>query len=242
MSDENRRMFSSIAPSYDLVNHIISFGKDIIWRRRTARACMMGRNPLRVLDAATGTGDLAFAVAKEARKRGKEAKVIGIDYSTDMLKVAKKKVKDKKMSEVKFEPGDALYLRFRDGSFDIVTSGFALRNFDNLGKFLGESYRVLSPGGKIVLLELSRPDTAVLNSIFHFYYFYVIPAIGGTFYHRNAYVYLSSSIWHFDKNKLIALAKAAGFTELNVRNMTLGTAFIFTARKPNNKNHNKSES
>lgn len=230
MSEENKRMFSLIAKNYDKTNRIISLGADSGWRKAAAKECSVNKRMIRVLDVATGTGELAFSIVHQMDRERKRAQIIGLDFNKDMLKIAKEKIARKKIKNIEFVIGDALALDLNNNAFDIVTSGFALRNFDDLQQFIRESYRVLLPGGKIVFLDVAKPDN-VFNKIFEKYYFNIIPLLGAK-YNRNAYVHLITTAWHFDKNKLPQMAKNVGFVQPKLRNLTLGTAFIFTAMKP----------
>ena len=149
-----------------------------------------------------------------------------------MLKLAKKKLKKMSIRNVEVISGDALKTGFKERSFDVITSGFALRNFDDLGTFIMETKRVLKPGGKIVLLDVARPETKLLK-FFQLYYFKIIPALGARYYNEDAYTYLVSSIWKFDKERLMKIVKDAGFRDPKITNLTLGAAFVLTATKPN---------
>lgn len=229
MSDDINKMFSTIAENYDKMNHKMSFGKDIGWRRHTAKVCVSGKKRLNVLDVATGTGDLAIAINDEAVKTGKDAKIIGLDFNGDMLRIANRKIRSLGIKNIRFIEGDALSTQLKSNSFDVITSGFALRNFDDLQQFLQESYRLLKIDGKIAFLDVARPDST-LSGIMKLYYFNVIPALGAK-YNKNAYVWLVSSLWRFSKDELVKLAKNAGFSEVKVTNLTLGAAFILTATK-----------
>lgn len=229
-SRQIKMMFSQIASNYDKVNRVISLGADMGWRHEAAKDCMVNRRSIRVLDVATGTGDLAIAIVDEARRRKKKASVAGLDFNEDMLKIAKKKIERRNMRSIELLTGDALSLQLKSGSFDVVTSGFALRNFDDLSQFIRESYRVLTPGGRIVFLDVSKPSNA-FDSIFKFYYKTVIPMIGAK-YNKDAYLYLVSSMMKFDKARLIDMTKSAGFRKVRLRNLTLGAAFILTGEKP----------
>jgi demethylmenaquinone methyltransferase / 2-methoxy-6-polyprenyl-1,4-benzoquinol methylase len=232
MSDEIKNMFSTIADKYDRMNHIMSMGKDMGWRRSAAIECLIGPDTLNVLDVATGTGDLALTIIWEGEKRDKKISITGVDFNKDMLRVAKSKIKKENINNIRLIMGDALSLQLKSGSFDVVTSGFALRNFDSLKSFIEESYRVLKPGGKIVYLDVARPDTA-LTKLFQFYYFKIVPVIVTSVdYNPNAYQYLFSSLWIFDKHKALELVKHAGFKDAKIKNLTFGAAFLITARKP----------
>ncbi len=231
---ELKMMFSSIAKSYDRMNHIMSLGADIRWRKRAAMECVDGYVNPRVLDAATGTGDLALAIAKEARSRGGSADILGLDFNEDMLNVAKEKIA-RSGFQIELVVGNTQSMNLDGSSFDVVTTGFALRNFDNLKSFVEESYRVLRPGGRIVFLDVARPDVA-LSRLFQFYYFKIVPVIVvGTRYSPEAYQYLFNSLWIFDKNNALELVKRAGFRNANIKNLSLGAAFMIVATKPRKK-------
>ncbi|MCW6160298.1 MAG: ubiquinone/menaquinone biosynthesis methyltransferase [Candidatus Micrarchaeales archaeon] len=230
MSDENKRMFSLIAKNYDKTNRLISLGADSGWRKVAAKECVTNKKAVRVLDVATGTGELAIAIARQMAKEDKEAYILGLDFNKDMLKIAREKIAKKGMKNIEFAMGDALALDLGSNEFDIVTSGFALRNFDDLQQFIRESYRVLSPGGKIVFLDVAKPDS-IFNKIFEKYYFNIVPLMGAK-YSKDAYVHLITTAWRFDKGKLPQMAKSVGFINPKIKNLTFGTAFIFTARKP----------
>ncbi len=232
MSQEIKSMFSRIAHHYDKMNRIMSLGIDTLWRKRAAKESMLDRDTLQVLDIATGTGDLAIEICKEAKKEGKDVHVHALDFNEDMLKLAKKKLKKMSIRNVEVISGDALKTGFKERSFDVITSGFALRNFDDLGTFIMETKRVLKPGGKIVLLDVARPETKLLK-FFQLYYFKIIPALGARYYNEDAYTYLVSSIWKFDKERLMKIVKDAGFRDPKITNLTLGAAFVLTATKPN---------
>lgn len=230
MSEENKKMFSLIAKNYDKTNRIISLGADSGWRKAAAAECSIGKKRIRVLDVATGTGELALSIARQLEKDKKEVLVLGMDFNIDMLKIAKEKTAKKGIKNIEFVLGDALAMEAGSNTFDIVASGFALRNFDDLQQFMRESYRVLAPGGKIVFLDVAKPDN-IFNKIFEKYYFNVVPLLGAK-YSREAYVHLITTAWRFDKNKLPGMAKSLGFVNPRLKNLTFGTAFIFTARKP----------
>jgi demethylmenaquinone methyltransferase/2-methoxy-6-polyprenyl-1,4-benzoquinol methylase len=228
-------MFSKIAHHYDRMNRIMSFGVDTIWRKHTAKETLLvGKGTLHVLDVATGTGDLAIAVCKEAKKRGKSVHVEALDFNEDMLKIARKKLKRMCIPNIRVVSGDALRTSYKERSFDVITSGFALRNFDDLEAFISETKRLLKPGGRIVLLDVAKPETKLLK-FFQLYYFKVIPALGARYYNEDAYTYLVSSIWKFDKDRLMKIVRDAGFKDPRIDNLTLGAAFVLIATKPSTK-------
>lgn len=230
MSEENKRMFSLIAKNYDKTNRLISLGADSGWRKEAAKECVINKKAIRVLDVATGTGELALSIMRQVEKSKRKIHIVGLDFNKDMLKIAKEKVEKRGLRNIEFMMGDALALDLGNSTFDLVTSGFALRNFDDLQQFIKESYRVLAPGGKIVFLDVAKPDN-VFNKIFEKYYFNIIPLMGAR-YNRDAYVHLITTAWRFDKSALPHMARSAGFVNPKLRSLTFGTAFIFTAKKP----------
>ncbi len=230
MSDQIKEMFSTIAKHYDTVNHKLSFGADIRWRKKAAaECCALARDRISVVDVATGTGDLTIAICEEAKRRNKSVEVLGMDFNEDMLSIAKQKVQEQGLTNVTFRVADVLVPTSPDNSYDIVTCGFALRNFDSLEKFVQESHRVLRPGGKIVFLEVARP-TGAMSAFYKLYYFRIVPTIAAK-YNSNAYQYLIDSLWKFDKNRLFKMVQEAGFKDVKLRNLSFGAAFILTATK-----------
>ncbi len=223
-------MFSRIAKNYDLVNRVISGGQDVGWRRSAARECVGGKDALKVLDGATGTGDIAIILTEEAERQGKHIEVVGLDFNSDMLRIAKRKTARRGIKNIRYVLGDALHMRLKSGQFDAITTGFALRNFDDLQQFMNESFRVLKPGGKMVFLDVAKPEP-ILRKAFELYYNTVIPIVGGI-YNRDAYHWLVSSLWRFDKDKAVGMARAAGFEHVHIRNLTFGAAFILIGTKP----------
>lgn len=230
MSEENRKMFSRIAPNYDRVNRILSMRTDVRWRKSAARECLLGSGSLRVLDSATGTGDIAIILSEMARNIDRNIEVVGLDFTRKMLEIARQKAGRKGIRNIRFIEGNSLHTGLKGGYFDVVTSGFALRNFDSLKKFMDESYRVLKPGGKIVLLEMAKPEPA-LRPLFELYYRTVIPLVGGM-YDGGAYEWLLKSIWRFDKVAAARIAKESGFRDVRIVNLTFGAAFLLIGHKP----------
>ncbi len=228
MSEKNKKMFSRIASYYDKMNSILSLGADAKWRAEAARECMLSRRPIMVLDVATGTGELALAINAEASKRGKRVIIDGIDFNEDMLEVARKKLHQKAIKNIRLQLVDALSYS-SDNAFDVITSGFALRNFDSLEKFIGVTYKLLKSNGKVVFLEVAKPESKFID-FFRFYYFKVIPVIAAR-YNKDAYIHLVSTAWEFDKDRLIRMMKSTGFTNVKVKNLSWGAAFILTAWK-----------
>lgn len=219
--------FSRIHRHYDFFNHLFSLGTDIVWRREAAKEAILSKDRYKVLDIATGTGDLAIAVAQLSKEMGKTADITGIDTNRDMLSHVSPKVKRLGLSNIHAEQGNALKMRFDDASFDVVTSAFALRNFDNLETFSKELKRVMRRGGRFVLIDMAMPfKGARLMKV----YFGAMRLVGSTV-NRKAYRFLTDSIMHFDRYKMVRLLKKAGFKRVRLRNLSGGIAFIISGTR-----------
>lgn len=213
-------MFDRIAPRYDLMNRLLTFGIDRGWRRCAIAALALRRGE-RVLDLACGSGDLA-AAAHEAG-----ARVVGIDVSAGMLRTARAR-----RVACALVRGDALALPFADASVDAVVSGFALRNFVDLGAAFAESARVLRPGGRIALLEVDRPASTLLRLGHGFYFRRVVPLLGALLADRAAYAYLPASTAYLpDARALFAMLQTAGFASARKRVLLGGAAQLVTAER-----------
>ena len=183
------KMFDTISGNYDGLNRVISFGIDIKWRKRVV-SIVSKKNPNKILDIATGTGDLAINMTKTGAKE-----IIGLDISPGMLEVGKRKISEKNLGDtIKMIVGDSENLPFEDNSFDAITVAFGVRNFENLEKGLQEIYRVLKPEGSFVVLETSIPTKTPYKQGYKFYTKFILPTIGKLFSKdRSAYAYLSES-------------------------------------------------
>ena len=219
-------MFDAIAPDYDKLNHIMSFGIDRLWRRRAVRTIADNPKPLRILDVASGTGDFAIAIAKKVHP---ESEIIGIDLSEKMLEVGRTKVPD----NVRLQQGDVEALPFPDNSFDRVSVAFGIRNFEYLEQGLSEMHRVLRPSGKMVILELSYPDNPFLLWCYKLYTLHILPFIGGLISgDRKAYTYLPHSILAFPKADIIVpMLQSIGFGQVRVRRFTFCTCVMYVGEK-----------
>jgi len=221
-------MFDAISGEYDGLNRVISFGIDVKWRKKVVRI-LKQRSPDKILDIATGTGDLAINLVETGA-----SKIVGLDISQGMLEVGKKKVIQKDLSEkVEMIVGDSENLQFEDNSFDAVTVAFGVRNFENLEKGLSEIHRVLKPKGTLVILETSVPTKTPFKQGYTFYSKYVLPAIGKLFSKdRSAYRYLSESASVFphgaDFNNILG---KIGFIGMENKPQTFGVASIYVATK-----------
>ncbi len=212
-------MFDNIAPAYDFMNRAMTLGIDRSWRRKVVRTAAAAA-PRAILDVATGTGDLAIQLARAIPT----ANVTGIDLSEGMLAVGRRKVDDAGLSDrVSLIQGDCLSLPFPDGSFDIVTAAFGVRNFEHLDKGYAEMARVLRPGGKLIVLELSVPSSTRG----------VIPMLGRLVSSDSrAYSYLPESIAAMPRGvKMLSLMERAGLTDCALRPLTLGVSSIYTGLK-----------
>jgi len=215
-------MFDDVAKGYDITNAILSGGNAVLWRIATVRA-IDPQPGERVLDIAAGTGTSAAAIAKSG------AEVVALDFSPGMLKEGRKR-----HPNLTFVEGDAESLPFPPKSFDAVTISFGLRNVNNPQLALGEMYRVLKPGGRVVICEFSHPDRAVIKGSYKAYLKYVMPAVAKlTSSHPDAYTYLMDSINAWPTQAVLAQwLRAAGFTRVAYRNLTGGIVALHRAKAP----------
>jgi len=223
-------MFGEIARRYDLLNHVLSLSLDGGWRRRAALETRPAK-PLRVLDLCGGTGDLSVALAQVDDPPGL---VVCCDFSHPMLALAGPKFARKGLGDrCATVEGDALRLPFRDGSFDAVTIGFGVRNLADMNAGFREMLRVLAPGGRLVVLEFSRPTGPVLSRLYGFYLKTVVPRLGGgASGRRGAYVYLARTIGEFPAPDLLAgMIRETGFAAVGWRPLTFGIVCLHTALK-----------
>jgi len=222
-------MFNNISKTYDFLNHFMSLGIDILWRKK-AIGELKKLKPQLMLDVATGTGDFAF----EAIQILNPAKVIGVDISQGMLDVADEKIKKRGLAD-RFEVrlGDSEKLLFDDNTFDAVTVAFGVRNYENLEQGLSDMLRVLKPGGKIVILEFSKPQKFPIKQLYNFYFNSITPAIGKMFSKNNdAYKYLPESVAAFpDGKNFLTLMHKVGFKDTKFQPLTFGISSIYTGVK-----------
>ena len=222
-----KQMFNKIAYKYDFLNRFLTFGIDNVWR--TIAVKKIKNNPKNVLDIATGTADLAIITAKYTN-----AEIIGLDISDQMLKVGKEKITNKNLnSRIKLINGDAENLSFNNETFDAITVGFGVRNFENLEKGLNEIYRVIKEGGYVAILEPSYPEKFPLKQLFNFYFETLTPIIGNLISKDyKAYRYLSKSVKNFpSSNNFIDQLKQIGFSKCNHYALTFGVVSLYIAIK-----------
>jgi len=220
-------MFTSIAPTYDLLNHLLSLNVDRRWRRVTTTALAAGPAD-RVLDLCTGSGDLAFSLMGRSR-----ARVVGADFSEGMLAVAKQKAK-KTGQLLPLVQADAMALPFLDGSFDGLMVAFGVRNFENLDGGLREMARVLRTGGRLAILEFSSPDQSFFGTLYRFYFSHILPRIGRLVSGAaGPYSYLPATVDGFPHPSALAgMLSSAGFQVLDQRPLTGGIATLHLCVKP----------
>jgi demethylmenaquinone methyltransferase/2-methoxy-6-polyprenyl-1,4-benzoquinol methylase len=222
-------IFNAIAPRYDKTNYILSFGMDMGWRRKLLHYLPSVEN-LHVLDLATGTGDVAIALARDHRV----AKVVGVDLAEGMLKRGHEKVaRASLLSKIKLSVADALALDFPDKVFDVVTVAFGLRNFSDLMKGLMESYRVIKPGGRLIVLEFSSPRMFPYKYIHGFYLNVLLPLIGMVLTgNRAAYQCLSSTARAFPSgDRFVRIIAQVGFQNVERHELAVGAATIYVGYK-----------
>ncbi len=219
-------MFDNIAPAYDRLNDIMSFGIARTWRRAAVRRVRQA-GACRILDLATGTADLAIAMAR----RMPQARVTGGDISEGMLALGRVKVERAELADrITLVPARAEKLPFADGEFDTVTASFGVRNFADIERGLAEMVRVLEPGGRVYILEFSTPRSKIFGTLYRFYFNRILPWIGGMVSKdRRAYTYLPGSVSEFPAPaEFVRMMGRAGFTECCAKALTGGVAYIYT--------------
>lgn len=222
-------MFDRISPKYDRLNHMLSLNIDKVWRKKTAKAAAKN-HPTSILDLATGTGDLAIALAK----RNPQARIIGIDISEKMMEIGKEKVKKQGLgSQIDLRIGDAASLPFDDNSFDAVTVAFGVRNFENRDKGLSEIQRVLRTDGQAFILEFSMPEKFPMKQLYRLYFRHILPKIGKRISKDpGAYTYLPQSVETFPKpDDFLYILGSNGLKNGSARHFTFGIATLYTATK-----------
>lgn len=222
-------MFDTIAPKYDFLNHLLSMGVDKGWRRCVVRKVSQ-HAPSELLDMATGTADLAIALAK----KNPNCNITGGDLSPMMLEIGRTKVAQKSLSErVRLVECNALELPFENDRFDVVTAAFGVRNFENLPQGLSEMYRVTRSGGKICILEFSKPKKGLISTLYLFYFRKILPTIGHLISKdENAYSYLPDSVLTFPSgDEFTEILAEVGYKKCKSKVLTFGIATIYEGNK-----------
>lgn len=222
-------MFNSIAYRYDFMNRFLSVGIDIQWRKKAVNE-LKQMAPKRILDVATGTGDVAILSYRILAPE----KITGIDISEGMLELGRKKIQYLGLtSQIELQKGDSEEIPYENNKFDAITVAFGVRNFQNLEKGLKEMYRVLHPGGKLVVLEFSKADPGILSAFFGFYMNVITPAIGKFLAkNKDAYQYLNDSVQAFPEGQtFLNIMHEAGFTQTYLKKLSFGICTIYCGSK-----------
>ncbi|MDE6493798.1 MAG: bifunctional demethylmenaquinone methyltransferase/2-methoxy-6-polyprenyl-1,4-benzoquinol methylase UbiE [Bacteroidales bacterium] len=224
-----RNLFDNIAPAYDRLNHLLSFGMDKGWRRKAVREITDISKPLSVLDVACGTGDFTIDIARHAAYG---SRVVGIDLSEEMMKAGRAKIESAGLEAV-LEYGDGEALPYEDLSFERVSIGFGIRNFEHPDRGLAEMFRVLKAGGRLVILELSVPSNSMVRRCYKLYALHILPVIGGWVSgdHR-AYRYLPASVIAFPAPDIfMRMMREAGFRNVRQQALTFGVCRMYVGEK-----------
>ncbi|MBR5892014.1 MAG: bifunctional demethylmenaquinone methyltransferase/2-methoxy-6-polyprenyl-1,4-benzoquinol methylase UbiE [Bacteroidaceae bacterium] len=224
-----KKLFDNIASDYDKLNHILSLNIDKGWRKKAVKETIDCAEPMQVLDVACGTGDFTIEIA---RKAVPGSKITGIDLSEGMMSIGREKIASAAV-EATLEYGDCEALTYADNSFDRITVGFGVRNFEHLELGLREMQRVLKKGGKLVILELSIPSNSFIRWCYKLYFLKILPAIGGWVSgNRGAYNYLPASVLHFPApDKFQAMMREAGFPTVEHKAFTFGICRMYIGKK-----------
>jgi demethylmenaquinone methyltransferase/2-methoxy-6-polyprenyl-1,4-benzoquinol methylase len=220
-------MFDGIARRYDFLNHFLSLGVDLYWRKQSVKSLQLQDGEL-LLDVATGTGDQGFTALKAAKIR-----VVGLDFSFNMLEIAQEKIQKRGLSQ-RFEviQGDAENLPFDDDSFDALTISYGIRNVGTISAALTEFYRVLKPGGRLSILEFAEPEGWFFGRLYRFYFDHILPRLAGMMSSKSAYTYLPESVRHFPtRDEFKGLLKAEGFESVKHKDLTFGVTAIYNGVK-----------
>lgn len=225
--EQVKKMFNTIAGRYDFMNRILTMRIDILWRRKAVKLARKFAHDT-ILDIATGTGDFAIEFAKL-----KPTKITGVDIAEKMLEIGREKIQHRGLSGmIEMMEADCENLPFADNSFDLATSAFGVRNFENLNKGLSEIRRVIKPGGRVIILEASEPQKGPFRKLYKMYMTNICPAIGGAFSENKAYDYLNRSVAAFPSGKNFEneLVKA-GFSDTQFIPLSMGVTSIYVAKK-----------
>lgn len=223
------QMFDHIAPSYDKLNRRLSWNIDRLWRRKAVKQ-LGAHAPSLLLDVATGTGDFAILCARKL----KPEHVVGIDISEEMMAIGRQKAEELGLSEmISFKKEDCMALSMPDNQFDAVTATFGIRNFENLEQGLREMYRVTKPGGRLCMLELTRPVCFPMRQLFWIYAHTVLPVYGRLVSKdKSAYAYLTKTIEAFPQGEtMVEILKKTGYSECSFRRLTFGICTMYKAKK-----------
>ena len=218
-----KEIFEDVSHRYDFLNHILSFGLDFYWRKKLVKYTEADSGH-KILDVATGTGDVVFEFLKN-----NNVEIIGLDYAFNMIKIAKKKAKKYGVADkTQFMQGDGEALPFPDNSFDRLTISFGFRNIGHYDDALKEFNRVLKPGGQLLILEFSEPKSKLFNKVYQFYFKKILPRLGALLSRADAYRYLPESVDYFpQRDEVCHLIIDSGFQKAEVYDLTFGVCSIF---------------
>lgn len=222
------KMFDNISHKYDFLNHFLSLGIDKLWRKKAIGMLEKASSQV-ILDVATGTGDFALQAMSL-----KPAKITGIDISEGMLEVGRKKIAARNLQHIiDLKAGDSENIPFPENNFDAVTVAFGVRNFENLEKGLSEIFRVLKPGGKLIVLEFSRPRKFPMKQLYNFYFKHILPRVGrAVSSDKAAYTYLPESVQAFpDGGDFLRVLDKVGFNNTQCKALTFGISSIYSGTK-----------
>lgn len=225
-----QQMFGDIAPRYDFLNRLLSFGIDRRWRKKAVQE--IHRSPsAKILDIATGTGDVALEIAKQMPS---SISITGIDFSGEMIALAREKVEARELSpRISFTVAPCEEIPFPEATFDAITIAFGIRNVIDRNLGLQEMHRVLKSGGQVIILEFSTPKSAFFRWIYHFYFHTILPRIASLFSRFEAYKYLPESVSEFpDTKKFKEMMTNAGFINVRHKSLTFGISTIYVGEKP----------
>jgi demethylmenaquinone methyltransferase/2-methoxy-6-polyprenyl-1,4-benzoquinol methylase len=223
-------MFNDLAEKYDVVNRTLSAGIDVSWRKK-AIGQLKKEMPQRILDVATGTADMAIMACRLLKPQ----EIVGIDISEQMLELGRKKVEKEGLTNViRLQAGDSETINFTQDSFDAVMVAFGVRNFENLENGLKEMLRVLKPGGRLIILEFSRPRIKIFRGLYNLYMGIVAPEVARWFsQNKKAYKYLNQSAKLFpERQQFVDILKGIGYTDTQFKPLSAGICCIYSGRKP----------
>lgn len=225
--EQVRLMFNSIAHRYDFLNRLLSLRIDVLWRRKAVKM-VSDFHPAKILDVCTGTADFAIELTNLSPE-----KITGIDIAENMLEIGRAKIKHKGLEGIiELQTGDCERLAFNDNTFDLISSAFGVRNFENLVLCLNEMYRILVPGGTLLILEFGEPLKSPFKKLYKTYMSTICPSIGGLFTESKAYSYLNDSVTAFPSGKdFIGILKSCGFKDTECYPLSLGIAYVYIAKK-----------
>lgn len=220
-------MFDDISPRYDFLNHLLSFGLDLYWRSVLVKSLKI-KESITILDVATGTGDVGFAILKKS-----DVKIIGLDYAFKMTEIGSRKAEKRKLTDkFTFIQGDGENLPIADDCIDILTISYGFRNIGHYEKAMKDFYRVLKQGGVCAILEFQTPRFKFFGRLFTLYFNFILPRIGALFSRSDAYRYLPESVQNFlNREEMDFLMQRTGFTQTHCKDMTFGVSSLFTGIK-----------